>query len=386
MWAQPAHIVQALPLSMIRSAADAIRDGKDEFRVGRILDTLYSYAQSRRAAIAGDSIVVFLYRGEARHVSVAGDFNGWSPISDTCRSVEDHRLWYLIMSIPPGARFEYKLVVDSTWVLDPLNSLRAAGGFGENSEIRMTGYESPQEIIEREGVLRGRIDTLFVASKALGYVHPAYIYLPEHAGTAKQTYPTIVVTDGGEFLTLGRMNTVLDNLIADGRIPPVIAVFLDPRTNPADPSSNKRMSEYAMNDDYVSFLADELLPLLRRTYPIASSPDSVAISGASMGGLIATYAAFRCPDVFGSCAAQSPSYWWKNDSMITIARQSPRKPIRLYLDTGILHDAQKESRRMRAILQEKGYELSYAEYPEGHNWANWRARLASLLTFFWGYH
>ncbi len=362
-----------------------IRSDTNRVRIGAILDTLLSSAERSNTAIAGDSTVVFVYRGEARHVSVAGDFNGWSPSNDPLHPVENRRLWYLVMSTPPAARLEYKLVVDSSWILDPLNPRRVVGGFGENSEIRMAGYTSPRDIVDFKGVPHGMIDTLHVASNILGFTHPVYVYRPAEVDRGKGSYPTIVVTDGGEFLTLGRMNAVLDNLIAERRIPRVFALFVDPRTNPEDPSSNKRMSEYAMNDEFVSFLADEVLPLVRKKYPIATAPDSVAISGASMGGLIATYAALRRPDVFGLCAAQSPSYWWKNDSIITMVRQGLREPVRIYLDTGVLRDAQKESRAMRAALQQKGYVYSYAEYPEGHNWANWRARIATFLTFFWGH-
>jgi len=49
------------------------------------------------------------------------------------------------------------------------------------------------------------------------------------------------------------MATVLDNLIADSRIKPILAVFVDPRTDLSDPASNKRMVDYAMSDAYFRF-------------------------------------------------------------------------------------------------------------------------------------
>jgi len=386
LWAQQPVDPSHLSLSTIASSVEVLKNAKDTVRIGRVLDTLFAYEDSRHSAVAGDTNVIFLYRGPARRVAVAGDFNGWSPSTDLLRAVGSPPRWFLVTTVPHGARFEYKFVVDSTMVLDPLNALQAMGGFGPNSEIRTSGYASPQEIIRHDEIPQGTFDTVQMRSRALGCTHPVYIYLPHGARRTGRTYCTLVVTDGGDFLSLGRMNVILDNLIEQKRIPPVIALFVDPRSDPADPSTNARMVEYAMNDRYVTFVADELLPSLRRRYSLASSPDSVAISGASMGGLIATYAAFRRPDVFGASAAQSPSYWWSNDSMITVMRESSRKPARFYLDSGILHDAAKETRMMRSVLQEKGYAFSYAEYPEGHNWVNWRARVASFLTYFWGLH
>ena len=349
-------------------------------------DSLLMLARTRRQVITTDSSAIFLYDGKAGRVQVAGDFNGWTPTTDSLRSIGDGRRWYLQKGLPTASRVEYKFVVDSNWILDPLNSMTTAGGFGENSEIRMPGYSPPQDVEPRPGSPRGRIDTLMIASGLLDCEHPVYVYLPAKTRSNRQKLPSIIVTDGGEFLSLAKMNVVLDNLIAEERIPPVVAIFVDPRTRPGDAASNRRMTEYAMNDRFVSFLAQELLPQLRRKYHLADAPESTAIAGASMGGLIAAYASFRDPNVFGLCAAQSPSLWWAKDSMLSLFRSSERKPIRLYIDTGTLHDAQAQAREMRDILAGKGYDVSYGEYPEGHNWSNWRSRLATLLIFFWGKH
>ncbi len=106
--------------------------------------------------------------------------------------------------------------------------------------------------------------------------------------------------------------------------------------------------------------------------------------GASLGGLISAYAAYRRPDVFGLCAAQSPSFNWEKDRILRMIEAGSRKAIKFYIDTGTLHDVEIVSRNMKKILQDKGYELSYAEYPEGHNWSNWRARIDDILVYFWG--
>ena len=138
-----------------------------------------------------------------------------------------------------------------------------------------------------------------------------------------------------------------------------------------------------MSDTFVSFIAGELRGSLLKKYRLSTTPESTGIMGASLGGLIATYAAFTRPDVFGLCAAQSPSFWWKKDSMIAIARESPKRNIKFYISTGTIRDAQEKAAKMKSVLDSKGYEVKYEEYPEGHNWVNWRARLAHLLEYFW---
>ena len=42
------------------------------------------------------------------------------------------------------------------------------------------------------------------------------------------------------------------------------------------------------------------------------------------------------------------------------------------------------NRRMQATLQDKGYEIHYQEYPEGHTWGNWRQHLVDVLPWFFG--
>ena len=44
----------------------------------------------------------------------------------------------------------------------------------------------------------------------------------------------------------------------------------------------------------------------------------------------------------------------------------------------------KATRIMRDVMREKGYSITYAEFPESHNWLNWRARLSDILRTFWG--
>ncbi|HTY58170.1 MAG TPA: alpha/beta hydrolase-fold protein, partial [Bacteroidota bacterium] len=167
-------------------------------------------------------------------------------------------------------------------------------------------------------------------------------------------------------------------------ITPLIAVFIDPRTDPSDPRTNTRMRDYALNDSFVNDLIRGLRPLVARSYRVINDPAQTGIMGASLGGLIATYAAFTHPEVFGLCGAQSPSYQWKNDTLITLIRDAPKRDFRIYLSTGTIRDAEKRARIMRDVMRRKGYTVTYAESPESHNWMAWRARIGELLRTFWG--
>lgn len=347
-------------------------------------DSLLARARRAGGVMTDDSSVTFLFRGNARHVFIAGDPNGWNPARDEMLRVPGTDLFVRRWQEDPAARFEYKFVVDSSWILDPLNPLRASGGFGENSEVRMPRYRYPVESLPRTGTAHGTIDTTSFASALLARRVFVYVYLPPGYRGSAVRYPVLYVTDGGEYLRRAGMNNVIDNLTADGGILPLIAVFIDPLSDPADPRTNTRMSDYALSDRFVRAVCEELRPLVMQRYRAMDGPRNTAIMGASMGGLIATYAAFTQPGVFGLCAAQSPSYQWQNDTLIAMIRREPRRNFRMYLCTGTIHDAEERSRILRDVMTAKGYRITYREYPESHNWLNWRGRLADILRTFRG--
>jgi enterochelin esterase family protein len=347
--------------------------------IGHFLYEARRYGQP----IVEDSTILFFYHGKASRVSAPGDLNGWRASEDTLTRVPGTDFFYLARNVDPRSRFEYKLAVDSAWILDPINTRQSMGGFGPNSEVWMPQYSPPKEIQYREGIRHGSVDTLSIRSTTLGRTHPVFVYRPHGFARTRTQFPVIFVTDGGEYLSLGLMHNVLDNLIAEKRIRPVVAVFVDPRTDIGNSGTSKRMTEYAMSDTFVTFLIHGVRSRLMKEYRLTSDPGQTAIMGASLGGLIATFAAYSRPDVFGLCAAQSPSYWFNGGAVIRLIKDGEKRPVRFYIDTGTMRDSQGEAQAMRDVLLEKGYALRYAEHPEGHNWANWRARIADILTTFW---
>jgi enterochelin esterase-like enzyme len=348
--------------------------------VRRFVQRASSYGQS---LLEGSTAYLF-YAGKAKRVSVTGEMDDWNPGTDVMTRVRGTHFHYLARDIGPATRIEYKLVVDSTWILDPYNARTAAGGTGLNSEIAIPGYVPPPEIDSRTGIKRGTIEAMECTSTILRRSHPVFVYLPHAYKGSRQTYPSLYVLDGGDYLGLGLMATVLDNLIASRRIRPIVAIFVEPRTDVTRPRSNKRTTDYTMSDSFVRFLTQELRPALARRYRLSTSARSRAIMGASLGGLLATYAAYTRPDVFALCAAQSPSYWWRNDAIIRMIARGRRKPVRFYLDTGTIQDSVEPARQMRRVFEQKGYRHRYAEHSEGHNWGNWRARIPVILEEFWG--
>jgi enterochelin esterase-like enzyme len=249
--------------------------------------------------VRGDRVAL-LYRGKAQSVSWVGDFTDWQKVPALPgRRVGQSDIWVAYATFPTNARLEYRIVVDGQeGAPDPANPLQQWGGFGPNSVLAMPDYVFPQEVLPREDVPPGSLSPpLAIDSTHLGYTITYQVYTParyeELAGL-----PVIYATDGHEYTNprMGSMPTVLDNLITDGTIEPILAVFIDPR----DPKTgrNRREDEFLGNPAYAAFIAEELVPAIDRSYATDPRPDRRAILGASYGGVNAAYYGLAYPQVF----------------------------------------------------------------------------------------
>lgn len=329
--------------------------------------------------------VAFLYRGDANTVDWRGDFNGWSP-SDEAQGtrIGETDLWVAYAQFPSDARLDYKIVVNgNNWILDPNNPYQQVGGFGPNSELRMPDYAPSPYFVRDENTPQGRVRGPYrLQSEALDYAVNYSVYQP--AGYADlENLPSMYVLDGHEYSSddMGRMVIILDNLIAQKIISPVLVVFIDPR-EPNRPTNNRRESEYIENPAFAQFVAEELVLNIDRVFKTAPSADKRAILGTSLGGLASAYIAVTYPDVFHNVAIQSPAFWVSSDLYDLYTTSADINPFIIITNGRPEWDAD-DIPDFTAILDEKGYTYSYIEVNEGHSWGNWSALLDDILIYFW---
>lgn len=330
----------------------------------------------------------FLYRGEAESVTIQGDFTGWGRMRSTDNSairIKDTDLWFLEKEFPSDARIDYKIVINGkTWILDPNNPLTQMSGFGNNSELRMPDWKPSPWIVRDSKIPEGKVtEDIRIKSKLLGYDLQYRVYLPFGYEQMKNL-PVIYVTDGHEYShdDKGSMLIVLDNLIYKGLINPVIAVFIDPR-DPDDLNMNRRESQFLMNERYLNFVCEELVPKIDAEYKTSKYSKDRAILGTSYGGVCATYFALMRSNVFHLVAIQSPAYGgaMKLDS---IYKGVPKLPLKIFMSSGTINDGETLTRMVKSKYEQDGYEILYKEVNEGHSWGNWRALIDDMLIYFWG--
>lgn len=334
-----------------------------------------------------DSTAFFLYKGSVQSMAVHGDFNAWSTdrsISTAAVNVEGTDLWYLKMGFPNNARLDYKLVLnENQWILDPNNPNRQWSGFGPNSELAMPNWTKKEVTVEREGIAKGQVVNNTIVSRQLNYQLQFQVYLPANYELLTDL-PVLYVTDGQEYSNplLGNLITILDNLITDGTIKPIIVVFIDPR-NPANLSENRRMEEYTVNEQYFRFVTSELIPFIDSNFKSATTASARAILGTSLGGLNSTYFAAVGTDFFGKFAAQSPAYWYRPE-IFNMVEDIDLATTDWVITAGTYHDGLENAERMKQKLETRTASFQFTVVNEGHSWGAWSQLLDEMLIHFFG--
>jgi enterochelin esterase family protein len=350
----------------------------------------------------GHRTVTFLWRGgpATREVVLLAnkltDPSVWD--ASTLERVDGTDVWHRSFRLRADWRATYQLAPDegdaggevagppSRWgaaaaraVPDPYNLLAPfPSRYGEtpHSVVELPGAPPQPYVAERPGVARGTLTRHRFASEILDDARDVWIYEPARAAT-----DAVVLLDGEDWATRLGAATILDNLIADGAIPPAIAVM------PSSVDNATRWRELACSEAFVAFVADELLPWAARDVP----PTRTTLAGRSLGGLTALFAALQMPGRFGRVLSQSASLWWPSETELdagagavvdayALADGDLVRATRFHVEVGLQEWALlARHRHLRDVLRLHGATLSYNEYHGGHDALCWRGGLADGL-------
>lgn len=353
--------------------------------------------------IAGDdgySLVTFVLRApEAiQSAAVVSNLNGQMGASEAMARLPGTDLWHRTYRLPSDTRESYQFSVDGENVTDPFNPRQHL--FPDDPEIGFTGWVSsvlalpdapPQSwIAPRAGVPQGQVTLHRIRNDVLDLGYRVWVYTPPGYATDRAPYGWLLMLDGWLYLNLMPTATILDNLLFDGLLPPLVAVLV------GHPADKYRQRDLACYPPFEDFLLREIIPWARQNYHLADNPAQTAVVGVSLGGMMAAYLGLRHSNLFGSILAQSAYFGWKpreQEDDEWIVRQyaaGPRLPLRFHIEVGLFEtdiptplpgfkNFLISARRMRDVLLAKDYRVDYSEFSGGHTPLAWRGTLANGL-------
>lgn len=164
-----------------------------------------------------------------------------------------------------------------------------------------------------QDVPRGTFDTASFESATLGRSYDYHVYLPVGYEDSDLHYPVIYLLHGRGDDYYGWLNgvAVLDALIANGDIAPIIAVMPDmPSSDRAGYYIDSRYTgtDFPAEPVETAFFAD-LIPHIDATYRTIATREGRAVGGYSMGGAGAVRYSLAHPDQFSAALVLSPAVY-----------------------------------------------------------------------------
>ncbi len=231
---------------------------------------------------------------------------------------------------------------------------------------------------------------------------------PEYDAAGTVRYPVLYLNDGQNLFDPAtafagvhwRVGERAGQLIAEGKIPPIIIIGIDN-------TGRNRVREYIpyrslelrlfspQGKRYPEFLLREVMPLIEKHYSVAKGPEHTGLGGSSLGGLITLYTQLAAPGVFGRLLIESPSLWVGNRKILEECRNFRDWPYRIYLGIGTreVGNATKDEKAVNDVRELESILRGAKLGPErlkvlideaaAHNEAAWGARFPEALEFLY---
>ncbi len=353
-----------------KALIDSFMEARDEFPI-----------------IEDGCLVHFVYRGEAEDIGITGSMTELK-LEEPMTRIEGTDLFHRTYSIEPGVRWEYVFKIDfEQRRLDPLNPLRAPSEDGEVSVLAMPGWRAAEHLEPYRGGNPGRLESFVLDSEILATTRRVDVYLPPGYKSTLQSYPVAIFNGVGDaWLRLADLPNSLNHLIGR-RMAPVIAVLVkQPSAAARDQFGGPRSGEY------VSMLADELLPYLDAHYRTIRGPASRAVLGVGNAGMMAVYAALERPEIFGRAGGLSVQLLdpLGSELMNRLVEGGRVSGSRFFItwnryelrraEWGL--DLGEDSRRLVEALTLAGHDVEGLELLDSAGWGAWRAQVAEPLVRF----
>ena len=371
----------------------------------------------RSPEIHPDRTVTFrLSAPKASEVTLNGSWDGGTDIKMT---KDDNGIWSVTVGPLAPQLWGYSYVVDGAKALDPSNGETQRDGMRYDNLLMISGPES--EAWEFKDVPHGTVQAVWYSSPTLKLAQRRMmVYTPPGYEIGNERYPVLYLLHGGggdedAWLTMGRANIILDNLIAQKKAkpmivvmpngnatqsvsqgfgygptpraqavqapapPPVQAAGAQQRGGAPQPAGGRGGQPQVYAGSYPESLVKDVIPFVEKRYRVIADRDHRAIAGLSMGGGHTLLATNNNPGVFGYIGVFSAGTRNPDEAFEKQLEAVKQGGVKFYwLGAGTTDMARDGTMKLYELTQKHGFKTAYREIPGRHYWFLWRDFLANF--------
>ncbi len=325
--------------------------------------------------LPGNKVVFQIYAPKAESVAVSGDLPWTSPVKF---EKQENGVWKGRLDRIDEGIFRYSFIVDGVTVYDPKAPLA-----GETKAL-LNVFPTGDEFFALKDVPHGAIAQRYYYSKNLKQTRRMHVWTPAGYEKSSAELPVLYLVHGGgdndaAWPTVGAACNILDNLLAEGKMEPMIVVM-----------PNGTIQTETLEGEVPLFVEDligSIIPYVEDNYRVRAESSSRAMAGLSMGGLETMETMLPYYKEFSYFWVLS-SGWFKNQPEVYKEKGAVLKRIAddfnkhvkvLAFHMGGPKDiAYENCKAMLELYDNAGIRYEYVEGPGGHTWYTWRRDLYQL--------
>ncbi|HEX2993755.1 MAG TPA: alpha/beta hydrolase-fold protein [Anaerolineales bacterium] len=328
---------------------------------------------------ADRTVTFWLHAPNATSITVSGDFGNLILEKDA------QNIWSATAEPLEPAIYRYTFIVDGVQMADPNNP--DTKGI---SESLFTVPGDPPMPWELRNVPHGDVTQVLYFSQIFNTHRRFFVYTPPGYDKAANNLPVLYLLHGysdddSAWTTVGKANLIADNLLADGKIEPMLIVM------PYGQLNTHVVLERALDADfqkkYEEQILTEIIPYIEQTFRAAPDAQHRAIAGLSMGGFQASIIGMNHPETFSTVGMWSSAFFGDPSTLLAglVAAPDDLKRSFLYVHVGV---GQQDSLvgcsfTIDQFLTEQDIAHEFTLTPkEEHTWILWRRYLVDFLPEF----
>lgn len=266
------------------------------------------------------------------------------------------------------------------WFVDDVKVRNPRGAFCYGCFEAINFFEVPEpgkDFFYLKEVPHGDVSLRLYPSQVNGHMKSCYVYTPpEYEKNSNQTYPVLYVQHGvGEnetgWIWSGKLNLIMDNLIAEQKCKPMLIVMCSGYAFEAgsDP--------VFYPGDFDKELVSDCIPFIEKQYRVKKGRGNRAMAGLSLGSAQATLTVSRHTDLFAYLGVFSGL---AADPLTSILEQDEAGMKLVFLSCGAGETGLLEPQaQWRQRIEEAGIPCVHSSYPGYHEWHVWRESLRDFV-------